>query len=152
MSEDRHPAPVSPERANTVLQWLGDLVRQGRLAWRLFWDPRVSFWAKLIPPAAIIYALFPLDILPDMALGLGQLDDIAALLIGIKLFIEVAPPEIVREHLIALGAHIKEWRVVEEEKAGPPAVVEGEYEITEAETAELEGEEIEEAEMGIEEA
>jgi len=49
------------------------------------------FLAKLIPPAALAYILFPADILPDVVLGLGQLDDIAALLIGIKLFSFLVP-------------------------------------------------------------
>ena len=74
--------------------------------------------------------------LTDAFLGLGQLDDIAILLLGFKLFVELSPPEIVREHLIALGARIKEWRVAEEERAGPPAVVEGEYDFIDAEAEE----------------
>ena len=60
--------------------------------------------------------------------GLGQLDDLAVLLFGVKLFIELAPPAVVREHLLALGARIKEWRVVEEEEKEPPVVIEGEGE------------------------
>nr|HID15025.1 DUF1232 domain-containing protein [Anaerolineae bacterium] len=125
MSEDRRPIPIQPDDTNALLAWLQDIVRQARLAWRLFWDRRVPLWTKLIPPAALAYVLFPIDIIPDVALGLGQLDDIAVLLIGVKLFIELAPPEVVREHLLALGARIQEWRVVEEE-GGPPVVIEGE--------------------------
>jgi uncharacterized membrane protein YkvA (DUF1232 family) len=157
MSEDRHsdrypkrlPAPVSEENTNTVLGWITDLVRQGRLAWRLLWDKRVPFWTKLIPPAVLLYIFSPADFLPDVALGLGQLDDLAILLIGTKLFIELAPIDIVREHLAALGARIQEWRVQEGEKA-PPPIVEGEYEIAELEEGEearglgiVEGEEVE---------
>jgi hypothetical protein len=68
-----------------------------------------------------------------VALGLGQLDDLAVLLLGTKLFIELSPPDVVREHLLALGAKIKEWRVVEEDSE-PPQVVEGEYTLTGPET------------------
>ena len=107
MKQDRRPAPVSPERTNLVLGWLEDVVRQARLAWRLLWDKRVPAWTKLIPPVALAYVIFPIDIIPDVALGLGQLDDIAIVLLGAKLFIELAPPEIVREHLRALGARIQ---------------------------------------------
>jgi uncharacterized membrane protein YkvA (DUF1232 family) len=140
MNREQLPAPVPPDQTNAIIRWLGDIIRQGRLAWRLFWDKRVPFLAKLIPPAALAYILFPADILPDVVLGLGQLDDIAALLIGIKLFIEVAPPDVVREHLIALGARISEWRVSNEGKSGPPAVVEGDYTIVEAKADEIEEE------------
>ena len=131
MSDDRHPMPIEPNDTSAILGWLQDAARQGRLAWRLFWDSRVPLWTKVIPPAALAYVIFPLDIIPDVALGLGQLDDLAVLLLGIKLFIEVSPPDVVREHLRALGARIKEWRVVEEEE--PPVVIEGEYQLQEPE-------------------
>jgi len=107
--------PVRPSAAQQkdqkdTLSWLGDLIRQGRLAWRLFLDPRVSWLLKLIPPAALLYLFSPIDILPDAVLGLGQLDDIAIILLGIKLFIELAPSDIVREHLQALGAGVGRWQ------------------------------------------
>ncbi len=131
MSDDRHPMPIEPNDTSAILGWLQDAARQGRLAWRLFWDSRVPLWTKLIPPAALAYLISPVDLVPDVALGLGQLDDLAVLLLGLKLFIEVAPPDVVREHLRALGARIKEWRVVEEEE--PPVVIEGEYQLQEPE-------------------
>jgi len=128
---------VPPGDTSALLAWLQDMARQARLAWRLFWDRRVPLWTKLIPPAALGYVLFPIDIVPDVALGLGQLDDIAVLLLGVKLFIELAPSDVVREHLLALGARIKEWRVVDEDD-GPPVVIEGEYQLKGPETPEAE--------------
>jgi uncharacterized membrane protein YkvA (DUF1232 family) len=95
----------------------------------------------LIPPAALAYLLFPIDLIPDVALGLGQLDDVAVLLIGVKLFIELAPPDVVREHLTALGARVEEWRVVDEE-GEHSVVIEGQYELQTPETPEAEAEEM----------
>lgn len=141
MSKDRRPVPVSPDDTNALLVWLQDVARQARLAWRLFWDQRVPLWTKLIPPAALAYLLFPIDLIPDVALGLGQLDDVAVLLIGVKLFIELAPPDVVREHLLALGARIEEWRVVDDESE-PSVVIEGQYELQAPETPEAEAEEM----------
>jgi uncharacterized membrane protein YkvA (DUF1232 family) len=141
MSKDRRPVPVSPDDANALLVWLQDVARQARLAWRLFWDRRVPLWTKLIPPAALAYLLFPIDLIPDVALGLGQVDDVAVLLIGVKLFIELAPPDVVREHLRALGARIEEWRVVDEE-GEPSVVIEGQYELQSSGTQETEPEEM----------
>ena len=141
MSKDRRPVPVSRDDANALLVWLQDVARQARLAWRLFWDRRVPLWTKLIPPAALAYLLFPIDLIPDVALGLGQLDDVAVLLIGVKLFIELAPPDVVREHLLALGARIEEWRVVDEEGESS-VVIEGQYELQTPETPEAEAEEM----------
>ena len=140
MSKDRHPMPVQPNDTSALVAWLQDVARQARLAWRLFWDQRVPLWTKLIPPAALAYVLFPLDLVPDVALGLGQLDDAAVLLIGVKLFIELAPPDVVREHLRTLGARIEEWRVVEQD-GEPSTVIEGEYQIQGPETPEAESEE-----------
>jgi uncharacterized membrane protein YkvA (DUF1232 family) len=136
MSEDRRPVPTRPTDANALLAWVRDAARQVRLAWRLFWDQRVPLWTKLIPPIALGYVLFPIDIIPDVAVGLGQLDDVAVLLLGLKLFIELAPPDVVREHLRALGAHVKEWRVVEEGESEPSVVIEGEYRLKEPEETE----------------
>ncbi|MFL7790803.1 MAG: YkvA family protein, partial [Anaerolineae bacterium] len=126
---------------------IADIVRQGRLAWRLLWDSRVPFWTKLIPPAVLLYLVSPVDFLPDAALGLGQLDDLAILLIGTKLFIELAPIEIVREHLAELGARIQEWRV-DDGKEAPPQIIEGEFEAAESDDAFVDAPaEIEDAEI-----
>ncbi len=137
MSRDRRPMPIQPDDTSAMLVWLKDVARQARLAWRLFWDQRVPMWTKLIPSAALVYVLSPVDFIPAAVVpGLGQLDDVAVLLIGVKLFIELAPPEVVREHLLALGARIKEWRV--EEEGEPAVVIEGEYKVKGPETEEAE--------------
>lgn len=123
-SPEQHPL-ATPEETNVFVSWAKELIRQFRLAWRLLKDRRVPWGLKLIPPAALIYVLSPIDILPDLGLGLGQLDDIAIVLLALKLFIELAPAEVVREHLKALGAKISEWAAEE------PSVVEGEFEVRE---------------------
>lgn len=136
MSNDRRPVPTEPNDTNAILAWVQDAARQVRLAWRLFWDQRVPVWTKLIPPIALGYVLVPIDLVPDVALGLGQLDDLAVVLLGLKLFIELSPPDVVRDHLRALGARIDEWRVVdeEEEENTPPTIIEGEYRLEAPET------------------
>jgi len=95
---------------------LSEILRQGRLILRLLGDGRVAIWPKLIIPAAIAYVLFPIDLLADPILGLGQLDDIAIFFIGMKLFVELCPGEIVQEHLDNLSSVItSSYRVVKEE-------------------------------------
>lgn len=81
---------------------LSEIVRTIRLAWRLMLDPRVPNFAKLIIPAAILYVLSPIDLLPDLILGLGQLDDIAVLSLSVSFFIDLCPQDIVEEHRRAL--------------------------------------------------
>jgi len=133
MNQDQHPVPVQPDDTSALLSWWQDAARQVRLAWRLFWDQRVPMWTKLIPSAAMVYVLSPVDFIPAAVVpGLGQLDDLAVLLLGVKLFIELAPPDVMREHLRALGARVKEWRV--EGEGDPSMVIEGEYRLKGPET------------------
>jgi len=98
MSEFRKPV-IAPTNPNTLTQ----IVRTLRLVWRLLNDARVPRFPKLIIPAAIVYILFPIDILPDLALGLGQLDDLGLLTLALVLFIEACPRAIVEEHRRALA-------------------------------------------------
>lgn len=107
--------------------WLGPYIPQGnvvsevfqqiKLVYNLMLDGRVPALTKLIPVAAVAYLVLPIeptDILPI----LGQLDDVALLMLGTRLFLELAPAEVVREHLrrIAETAH---WTVTDNP---PPAV------------------------------
>lgn len=85
-----------------MLGWFKEIIIQFQLAWRLFADPRISWGYKLIPILALAYVISPLDLLPDVVLGLGQLDDLAILLIGLNLFINFCPSEVVEEHQHAL--------------------------------------------------
>ncbi len=126
-------SPVPSEGTDAVLSWLRELLRQFRLAWRLFWDRRVPWPPKVIPPLALLYLISPIDILPDISLGLGQLDDIAVLLLAVKLFVELCPADLVREHLRALGAKIEEWEAGE--------VIEGTFEVREGAEPPSDGEE-----------
>ena len=132
MSKDQHPVPVRSPDTNAMLAWVQDAARQAQLAWRLFWDQRMPGWTKVIPVGALAYVISPVDFIPAaLAPGLGALDDFAVLLLGLKLFIELAPPDVVREHLRALGAQVKEWHVVEETESEPSVVIEGEYRLRE---------------------
>ncbi len=127
MTDDRRSMKAPREDNGAVLAWLDDALRQLRLAWRLFVDRRVPLWTKIVPPAVLGYVLSPVDILPDLPpMGLNQLDDLAVVLLGLKLFIELAPPEVVREHLEDLGARIEAWRVVDGQAE---RLLEGRHEI-----------------------
>ena len=79
-----------------------EIIHQVRLVYWLMRDPEVPFYLKLIPFIGVVYLLFPFDFVPDMLVGLGQLDDLTILLIGSKTFIELAPPHIVEKHRRAI--------------------------------------------------
>ncbi len=75
--------------------WM-NLFNSFRIAWRLLWDNRVPISAKAIPVLVVLYIISPIDIIPDFIPVIGQMDDLAILLLGIQLFISVSPQDIVR--------------------------------------------------------
>ncbi len=86
---------------------------QVRLTWRLLRDPRVVWWAKIIPFAGIAYVLSPLDLIPDLLIGLGQLDDLGVILGGMRLMEAVVPEYIVQEHRQAITRSHRPLEVVD---------------------------------------
>ncbi|MBW8010377.1 MAG: hypothetical protein FVQ83_03925 [Chloroflexi bacterium] len=72
-----------------------NLILQLRLVLKLLADSRVIFLLKLLPLASLIYL-----IIPDLILG--PFDDAFVLGIGLYLFVELCPSEIVEEHRAAL--------------------------------------------------
>lgn len=74
-----------------------ELLDKVKLAWRLFRDDRVSPAVKAIPLAGLVYIIWPVDLLPDLFPVLGQLDDIAVLLLALNWFIHACPSDVVEE-------------------------------------------------------
>ena len=75
---------------------VSEFINQGKLAWKLFRDPNVSPWVRFgIPIIALVYVVSPIDILPDVIPVLGQLDDVAVIVLLTQLFISLAPDNIV---------------------------------------------------------
>ena len=83
---------------------LTEILRNGQLAWRTPGRPRVSLALKLVIPAIMgTYLLWPVDLLPDFIPALGQLDDLAVLALGVRLFIELCPKNLVQEYRDSLA-------------------------------------------------
>ena len=79
--------------------FLGELWQQIRLVYYLIKDADVPIYLKILPFAGILYTLFPIDLIADVIPVLGQLDDLTILLIGAKVFIEMAPPQVVARYM-----------------------------------------------------
>jgi uncharacterized membrane protein YkvA (DUF1232 family) len=79
-----------------------DFVNRVKLILKLLGDPRVSPLVKLIPVGALAYLVSPIDIIMGIP-GVAALDDAAILWFGSNLFIELCPPEVVQEHMQAIG-------------------------------------------------
>ena len=97
-----------PSRLTRIIYYLPNLVR---LFLRLFRDSRIPFYKKSIPVIGAIlslsYIILPVDMIPDLLLFIGQLDDLTVVLIfmipSIWLFIRSCPKELVKEHAHEIG-------------------------------------------------
>ncbi len=83
-----------------------DLFVRVKLIGKLMADRRVSIWLKLIPIGSLIYLVFPIDLISGAVIPIvGAVDDVAILWFGASLFIELCPPDVVREHMHQLTSN-----------------------------------------------
>ena len=73
--------------------------QQTRLVFRLMRDPEVPIYLKIVPFVGLLYVIMPIDFISDFVPVMGQLDDITALIVGAKVFIELAPVQVVARHM-----------------------------------------------------
>jgi uncharacterized membrane protein YkvA (DUF1232 family) len=74
--------------------------------------------AKIVLPVlAVLYFLSPVDLMPDFIPVLGQMDDLAIIALAVKLFVSLAPPQVVAEHReeIRNGGRASQPQATEEE-------------------------------------
>lgn len=77
--------------------FFSDIIQKFKLTFRLVKDPRVKTWLKLIPLSCLLYLIVPIDLL------IGPIDDAIIIYLGMDLFIDLCPKEIVEEHLNELN-------------------------------------------------
>lgn len=136
MSEDKKESFMNLEKIAAQRKDPGffrDVWQQARLVYRLLRDPEVPFYLKLLPFTAVLYLLWPIDIITDLAPFIGQLDDVTVLLVGSKIFIEMAPPHIVSKHMNAIreqdGFSRLEEDQVEEDELNEQIVIDPGHEV-----------------------
>ncbi|MEM9883482.1 MAG: DUF1232 domain-containing protein [Planctomycetota bacterium] len=60
--------------------------------WRIFRDKSVPWWSKLLfAVTSFAYLVMPADLVPDLLLGIGWIDDLLALPIFAFIFGKVVP-------------------------------------------------------------
>jgi uncharacterized membrane protein YkvA (DUF1232 family) len=69
-----------------------------RLLFGLFGDARVSLFDKGLVIAAILYAISPIDLIPDFIPVIGQADDVFFLLLATQHLIANAGREVIEAH------------------------------------------------------
>ncbi len=74
-----------------------------RVIGRLMLDRRVPLRAKLLLPAALLYLISPIDLVPDIIPLHGWIDDILAVLFSAALFLGMTPRDVVLEHIQGRG-------------------------------------------------
>ena len=89
-----------PQLAPRLAQLAPRAIRFVKAVYRLHFDRRVSLLIKPLVPLAIIYAVWPIDLIRDrIPYGLGRYDDFIILGLAIWLFWILCPPEVVREYM-----------------------------------------------------
>ncbi len=111
---EQGPRDMIPEGGG----FIHNLTLRLKLVFRLLADPRISPILKLIPFGSFLYLIIPEPIL-------GPIDDATVLGIGLWLFVEMCPPEIVQEHMDVLtGATTADWGHIDDQDAD---IVDGEF-------------------------
>lgn len=60
-------------------------------------DPRVPWYSRVLAGIVVAYAFSPIDLIPDFIPGLGYLDDLLIVPLGIWLTLRLIPPGILAE-------------------------------------------------------
>jgi uncharacterized membrane protein YkvA (DUF1232 family) len=79
-------------------QWARIVKRDAHALYLAARDPRVPWYAKALAIAVAVYALSPIDLIPDFIPVLGYVDDLIIVPAGIVLVIRLIPPEIMAQH------------------------------------------------------
>ena len=88
-----------------IIPFIFALPKYFRLYARLLKDPRVPIWSKIIFLAGIVYALSPIDIIPEILVPfVGWIDDIVIFVAAARFFILSCPQYVIAEHVAAIQA------------------------------------------------
>jgi uncharacterized membrane protein YkvA (DUF1232 family) len=115
--------------------FIQNLTMRIKLILRLMADSRVNFLLKLLPIGALIYLVSPIDLIPGAVIPfIGALDDAAVVWLGITLFVNLCPEEVVQEHMEALQKVINSsWRNAPEQNGADEVIDVEAHEVQEEE-------------------
>lgn len=101
------------------------LLRVVPLVTHLMGDRRVPFILKLLVPAALIYVVSPIDLIPDIIGGIGWLDDLIAIATALLIFLLFSPKPAIEGYRRRWGFAKPQEKPPEESKI----TIEGYYEV-----------------------
>jgi len=105
--------PRELDGRKVVARFVGVVSRVPRylkLGWLLFQDPTVSGKGKAALGGGLAYAISPIDALPGFIPVIGQLDDLAVLLLAVRTALVSCPAEVADRHLREVGLS---WETLE---------------------------------------
>jgi membrane protein DedA with SNARE-associated domain/uncharacterized membrane protein YkvA (DUF1232 family) len=97
-----------------VRDWARGLRRDVYAIYLAAGDPRVPWYAKAVALLVALYAVSPIDLIPDFIPVLGHLDDVILVPLGVLLAARLIPGELLDEHRRAAAAMAErptDWRV-----------------------------------------
>jgi hypothetical protein len=98
---------------------LKDITLRIKLVLRLMADSRVNILLKAIPVVSLLYLVgFP-DLAP------GPIDDAGVIWLGMYLFVELCPPDVVEEHMAALKR--TDANLGQNPLSGPQEIIEADF-------------------------
>ena len=71
--------------------------RDGRLFWYALRHPDAPPWLKPAAFGLFLYAISPIDLIPDFIAGLGIVDDVVLIPLAVHLMLKRLPPHILRQ-------------------------------------------------------
>ena len=75
--------------------FLTRIIRFCLLVWRLTFDKRVPLFLRALVPGALLYLIFPFDLLNDKIPVLGRLDDLLVIGLAVLLLVKLGPRYVV---------------------------------------------------------
>jgi len=98
LASGRHPE-LKPAIARSTWAWLRRLRAEAAAYWAALVDPRVPWYARISGPACIfVYAVIPIDPIPDRLPIVGHLDDVIMIVLALALWVRLIPAGIKEQH------------------------------------------------------
>jgi uncharacterized membrane protein YkvA (DUF1232 family) len=78
--------------------------RDGRVFWYALQHPDAPRWLKPAAIGLVVYAISPIDLIPDFIVGLGIVDDVVLIPLAVHLMLKRLPPHVLRAAEARAGA------------------------------------------------
>ena len=88
-----------------LLRWAWTIKQDVHALYLAAHDPRVPWYVKALAIVVVLYALSPIDLIPDFIPVLGLLDEAILLPLAIKAMVKLVPPQIMAEHRATAAAN-----------------------------------------------